>query len=205
MDGEKLLEHLENLVPGLVTVASLAWKVPSTTQIFPNQAIQRLADQPFVAGITLVALAYLVGAMVFLISRLILDTLSALTLRPVLLKLYRWPEFGLNPVSINYKYRQALDSARQEPETSSRRQEVARRRQRGRLIRTLLVPAFILLWPFRDAVQALCVGAALLLTYSYSEVAIYQEARLAVDQRRRGKSNSPSDDRRDDSRPTPRS
>jgi hypothetical protein len=179
VNGEKLLEHLENLVPGLVTLTCLAWKLPATAQIFPNPTIQRLAEQPFIAGLTLVAFSYLVGVLVFLVSRLILDTVSALTLRPLLLKLYRWPEFGLNPVLINYKYREALDSVREKPESSSTRQEVGRRRQRGRLIRTLLVPAFVLLWPFRDGYLVLYVSAILLLAYSYSEVAIYQEARLA--------------------------
>jgi hypothetical protein len=89
MNGEKLIEYLENLVPGLVTLASFSWKVPSTTQIIPNPILQRLAEQPFIAGLMLVVVAYLARVVVFLVSRLILDILSALTLRPVLLKLYQ--------------------------------------------------------------------------------------------------------------------
>ena len=179
MDGEKLFEHLENLVPGLVTLASLAWKIPPATKVFSNPVLQRLAEQPFIAGLTVVAVAYLVGILVFIISRLIVNTLSALTLRPVLLKLYLWPEFNFNPVLINYKYRQALASTRRQPESSYTRQEVARRRQRGRLIRTLLIPIVIILWPFSNGGLVLGLGVALLFTYSYSEVCIYQEARLA--------------------------
>lgn len=179
MNGEKLFEHLENLVPGIVTLVSLAWKVPPATQVFPHPTLQKLAEQSFVAGLTLVAVAYLVGVMVFIISRLIVNTISALTLRPILLKLYVWPEFDFNPVAINLKYRQALDAARRLPESSYARQEVARRRQRGRLIRTLLVPIIIISWPFSNGVLIFGVGFSLLFLYSYSEVCIYQEARLA--------------------------
>jgi hypothetical protein len=184
MDGEKLIEHLENLVPGIVTLACVAWRVPPTANVFANPMLQKLIEQqPFISGLTLVASAYLIGVLVFVASRLVLDTISSLTLRPILLKLYRWSEFGFNPRLINRKYRLALDSARRQSQSSSTRQEVARRRQRGRLVRTLLVPLFILLWPFRDVRQTLCIGSALLLVYSYSEVAIYQEAKLIITQK----------------------
>jgi hypothetical protein len=181
MDGEKLLLHMENLVPGFVTLALLASNVSASLELTQNAFILEILRQPFVAGVIVTALAYLIGSIVFVASRLLVDTGSLLTFRPLFLKLYRWSDFDtFNPIKINRKYREAIDKVLQRDKDDAIRYEVISRRQRGRLIRTALVPALLIAWRAQSGWLALLALLAVVAIYAYAEVAIYQEARLAA-------------------------
>ena len=179
MDKEHLLAHVENLAPGLVTVLFLAIQVPASTTLVSNTKVLELLQQQFIAGLLLIAVAYLLGVAIFVVSRLVFDTLSALTVRPVLLKLFRWKDFdSFNPMKINARYRLALNAALAKDKDHPIRQEVVTRRQRGRLIRTLMIPAEVLAYPSSGLLGATLALVALLVLYAYAEVSIYQEARI---------------------------
>ena len=181
MDAEKLIAHVETLAPGIVTLALLGATVPGTAVLMPNSMVLQAFQQPFLTGLVFVAAAYLLGSAIFIFSRFTVDTLSAYTFRPFLLKLYRWSDFdSLSPIYINRKFRDAIDHALSRDEKDPIRQEVLVRRQRGRLLRTLLVPMLLLLNAWDNPGLLLASLALLVAIYSYSELTIYQEARIAA-------------------------
>lgn len=178
MDKENFFTHVENLAPGLATLALIAIRVPATTNVIPNSTVLMFFQQPFVTGLLVVATAYLLGVFVFVISRLIVDTLSAFSFRPLLLKLYHWHDFdSLSLRETNQKYRDTIEVVLKKDKDDAIRQEVSVRRQRGRLLRTLVIPLILLmdaaLNPLMLTVGIVCFVAV----YSYAEVSIYQEAR----------------------------
>jgi len=182
MDQEKLISHVENLVPGFVTLALLATLVPAN-QAFPikNQKVLEVVMQPVIAGAVATASAYLVGAAVFSASRLIVDTLSLLTFRWMLLLLFRRRSFTNRcPMAVNRQYMEVLENALRKPATDAIRIEVGRRRERARLVRTLLFPALIGVWPAFGPGGAALVFLSVVLVYAYTEVSIFQEAQLAA-------------------------
>ena len=155
-------------------------RVPATTTLIPNSTILLFVQQPFISGLFLVAVAYLLGVLVFILSRFLVDTVSEHTFRPILLKLFLWKEFTNLPSEINSKYRKKIEEVLKLDEGNSFRREVLVRRQRGRLLRTLVIPLMLLSDPSLDALMLLVYYFCFVIVYSYSELAIYQEARLAV-------------------------
>jgi hypothetical protein len=79
---------------------------------------------------------------------------------------------------INRSYRDAISHALQGG-SDEIKAEVLRRRERGRLVRTGLVPAVLSVWTFVPGWTASAAAFLLvLLLYAYLEVTIYQEAGL---------------------------
>ena len=111
-------------------------------------------------------------------SRSIIDACSALIFRWVLLLIFERSKFPGKrlPWHINKEYRKTLNKAY---ENKDRYLEIEKRRERGRIIRTAFVPAFLILlkyksWP--DALPLALVGVTLI--YAYSEVSLFKEAKL---------------------------
>ena len=178
MEKENLFAHIENLAPGLVTLLLLSSRIPATTDIIPNTKVFELIQQQFITGLIVIAFAYLLGVFIFIISRFVIDTLSALTFRPIFLKLYRWDDFNsMWPKAINQQYRHVVKSALALDKENSQRQEVVLRRQRGRLLRTLVFPLLIFIYPSFGLLMALLAVLIIVAIYAYSELAIYQEAK----------------------------
>ena len=177
MKEETLLPHVENLVPGFVTLCLLATLVPVD---FENPikcpALAKILTEPVLIGILLSAAAYLVGVVVFSFSQLVVDTISKWTFRWILLWLFEWHNcWWKTPKEVNRIYFEVVKK-------SVHRDEVLRRRQRGRLIRTAAVPAvwlgLVFLHSFFWAIGA-CFFVVIL--YAYAEVAVYREAQLIQD------------------------
>ena len=183
MEEDKLLLHVENLVPGYVTLFLLAAFVPPHLKNpVEHPDLAKLFEQPVVATLLVTAAAYLVGVVVFITSRLLVDTASQWIFRWLLLLVFGWKDFPRkNPKKINELYFETLKKALDESAKPLARREVIKRRERARLIRTALVPAALLCYQF--SLRGLCVVAAIaavVFLYAYAEVAVYQEAKLAA-------------------------
>lgn len=183
--------HIENLIPGLLTLflASYWLPEPLVEELRGSGLRGEIMSKEVAAGAVLVALAYLLGAMAVALSRAILDPLSRATIQPALLwafdgSLRRKAKDARGLVQkariINRDYRDAighaLHSGSEEIKT-----EVLRRRERGRLVRTALVPAVLgafIAVPGWHAGGAIVAFLLVFLLYGYLEVTIYQEAKL---------------------------
>jgi len=190
MQEDKLLPHVENLVPGYVTLLLLAHAVPSHLHKV-LQELPKLLGEGVIAGLILTATAYQIGVDVFIVSRLFVDTASELTFRWILLLAFDrrdfWPTDGKGwkewqglPLKINERYRATVNEALAETSKPLARQEVIKRRERGRLVRTAVLPgsyvAYLSPWGGWGLVVAF---AAVVFLYAYAEVAVYKEAKLA--------------------------
>jgi hypothetical protein len=143
------------------------------------------------AGAVLVALAYLLGATAVAVSRALIDPVSRLTVQPALLWVFetdlrrdvtaRSKGYRQRVKRLNERYRNAVSGALRS-DSSEVKTEVLRRRERGRLVRTALVPAvlaaFSLAHGWWGAIGGLFAFFFVLLLYGYLEVTIYQEATL---------------------------
>jgi len=185
MDWVKNLNlHLENLLPGIVTLFLAAVLVPTETSHFVTGLVQRsVFSRELFLGITLVSIGYVLGVLVVAVSRL-LDPFSAWLLRPCFLRTLAIQRMAGTRDCINRRYR---DVIRLGLYSTSReiRGEIFRRRERIHFSRAALVPAILCVvlftpgwhWALR---LVLAFGAAffVLAIYSYLEVALYDEACL---------------------------
>jgi hypothetical protein len=181
MSEDKGLSHVENLVPGFVTLLMVATLLPpGYRNPIQNPDVVRLLAEPVFLALLAVSAAYLVGAIVFEVSRLLLNPASAWTLRPIFLRISCEGFRGKLRKGINAHYGFTLGRALSCENKPDIRQEVVRRRQRARLIRTCLAPALLAAARCPYPWVALPVAfIAILAIYAYAEVTIYQEAELA--------------------------
>jgi hypothetical protein len=177
MSEDKLLPHVENLVPGLVTVFILAMffniEVPDATI---NPELHKLLVDPIIAGILFIAISYQVGVIVFTFSRLFVDLISEFTFRWILLKIFDWETFsGKNYREINEEYCKVV------VKESQNNHEVRKRRERGRLVRTALIPSVLLTSQCSMPILAVITSIVVVVfLFAYAEVSIYKEAKLAA-------------------------
>ena len=182
MNWEKFDLHIENLVPGVVTL-SLSLHL-ARSQVLGTVGASPLDDE-FIAGTTFIAAAYLVGIVAVAVSRLMIDPISEWLPRPLLLRLHYPEKFqNMNRRGINDAYRKAIHDA-QAVGIDKKWNEVRKRRERGRLIRTAMVPLLLIPWIiFSDSGIAYLIGAEsiayvfILVLYAYIEITIFQECIL---------------------------
>lgn len=176
--------HWENLVPGVACLASIAIHFP------PGKgrdygSLSDLIANPFAAGIILIATAYLLGVSIHIASRLIIDSLSRITLRWIFIYLFEEKKNMIkeNPSArgkgladaMQDKFIEALGNAACSDKAEVR-QEVSRRRERGRMLRSMWIPGVICLWPNVSLIVTLSI--LIFILYAYSELMVYQEASL---------------------------
>lgn len=184
--------HIENLIPGLLTLFLASYWIPADVmgELRGTGVRGEIMSKEFAAGAVLVALAYLLGAMAVALSRAIIDPLSRATVQPALLwafdgslreKTEATRKWRQKAQAINRDYRKAISHALQDG-SDEIKAEVLRRRERGRLVRTALVPAvlgaFIVVPGWGGLPGAVLAFLLVLLLYGYLEVTIYQEAKL---------------------------
>jgi hypothetical protein len=182
VNWDKFDLHIENLAPGVVTLA-LALHLVSRSQIVAHAPASPF-DVTFIAGATFIAAAYLIGIVAVAVSRIAIDPVSEFLPRPVLLRWHYQDRFqGKNRREINDAYRKAIHDA-QESQNDNKWTEVRKRRERGRLIRTALVPLLIIPWMIFSGSPMAILAAELigyvfvLVLYAYIEVTIFQECIL---------------------------
>jgi len=183
MNWDKFDLHIENLAPGVVTL-SLALHLVFRCQVL-GTAVASPFDEAFVTGATFIAAAYLVGIIAVAVSRFMIDPVSEWLPRPLLLR-WHYPEQFQDKKrrEINDTYRKAIHDA-QGAENDNKWNEVRKRRERGRLIRTAMVPLLVLPWIILSDSPICYVGVAeiiaylfILVLYAYIEVTIFQECIL---------------------------
>ena len=189
MDSWKSLNlHLENLLPGILTLAMVVYLFPSLI-VSDLMEIQILKNE-FVLGGVFLSVAYLLGVVVVAFCR-ILDWLSAKGPRYLLLLGFaidkteihkeRQKEKPIDNVNRHYRnrIRAALSSAGAEVKV-----EIAKRRERIHLLRAALVPAMLCPWVFAldwqlKVVLTIANAIVILFLYAYLEVAVYDETCLS--------------------------
>ena len=182
VDKKSFFSHIEALVPGIATLFLGATLVPESVanSIENSVMIKLFLKQSFIAGSVFIALSYLTGVLIFAVSRAVVDTLSELLPRWILLLVFEWKEFkdGRKPWQVNDTYRKKLYKARGRKEWQP---EIDKRRERGRLIRTTVVPVALILSNLIPWAWACIVSVATVtIVYSYIELSIFKEVKLAL-------------------------
>lgn len=183
MNWENLNLHLENLLPGLVTLPLLLRLFGESLLVSELDSSSWLVSSEVVRAGIAIAASYLIGIVAVIISRIVIDFASGLLPRPLFLYFSRrrppgpWREMSRQ---FNAAVGAALANAPEAIKT-----EVVKRRERSRLLRTCFVPVVLAVW-ILTAGQEKWVRLALefasfiiiVLLYAYTEVMIYQEATL---------------------------
>lgn len=189
MKAEGLILHVENLVPGIVTLILILALLPSSAQQWStNPQISPLLQNGFIASVAFVAVSYVVGVFTVAASRSVIATISSTLVRPVLLRwlygdTFRGKTFG----EVHRGYHEAIQKALYHS-GEHKHSEVRNRRQRARILRSAIVPLVLFVWLLSSnsalwitlLYEFITVAAALLLC-SYSEVTIYQESAVDVE------------------------
>jgi hypothetical protein len=186
MKWEGLNLHLENLMPGVVSLVLIYALLPhDIAAVLSSERIKEIIKSEFIAAGVFVASAYMLGVLIVAVSRFSVDRLSELFPRPHLLrKLSRGALSGKSNKEINEEYRSkicvALSSSNEAVKT-----EIIKRRERGRLARTSVVPTllFVLLLTSNSSLwvkglSLLCTIIFVLFVYAYIEETIYEECLL---------------------------
>jgi hypothetical protein len=180
----KLNIHVENLLPGVVLLA-LFTAVISKGMIgrYPQQ-FEWLMGQSIPGGLVFTAAAYTIGVLAVTLSNLLLDAPSAHTIRPLILR-FRYPALfgGRSNAEVDEKYWDAIWMAERNA-IEERRQEIQKRRERGRLVRSSLLPVMVAVcaivgsggWGVKALLCLACYGTILFL-YAYSEVELFRVCR----------------------------
>lgn len=175
MDDDKLLPHVENLVPGFVTLLLILLCPPQwLIDLHLEPKVAQLLGQSALAALFTTATAYLLGVVAFVASRFLVDPLSNWLFRPIVIRIGDWKHFRGWPGirTINDEYHDVLQSVLSRPEIESRR-------RRGRLIRTALFPAIFLSWGAeRSFLWTGLAALGVVALYAYAEFSVYSEARL---------------------------
>jgi hypothetical protein len=189
MDSWKSLNlHLENLFPGILTLAMVAYLLSPWVGSDPMQ--NQIIKNEFVLGGVLLSVAHMLGVVAVAFCR-ILDWLSAKRLRYWLLLLLAIDKTEIHkacqkekPIdSVNRHYRDSIRAALSSAGTEVKA-EIAKRRERLHLLRAALVPAmlcpwiFTLGWPLK-VVLTIANAIIILFLYAYLEVAVYDETCLS--------------------------
>ncbi|MBI2423016.1 MAG: hypothetical protein HYV27_09330 [Candidatus Hydrogenedentes bacterium] len=186
MKWDDLNLHLENLLPG-VLASTLAYMLLPLSIADKLRAISppAIREDEFLLATCFLATAYICGVFCVAISRLVLDRLSEMGPRPLMIRLLsRGSLVGVALRDINENYRRSIASV-----LHSGNQviidEVEKRRQRGRLARTSLIPSILFviaatsdLSVWIRLVWILATVSILLVCYSYIEFTIYEECQL---------------------------
>jgi len=183
MSYGKLSGHIEALIPGLIVVSWIGYSLDNETakEILDHPFVAEVLLQPIISGFLLLSLAYFVGVFTFVLSRMVIDIPSAYTLRPLLLKFSKRVDMSdLAWNEINNQYRIWIEAAIGPGLANEAiKMEVLKRRQRGRILRSSIVPGLMFVWSLTNSILAL-IGCFLfiLLSYAYNELSIFQEATL---------------------------
>ncbi len=176
--------YVENLIPGLITVSLLLVIFSAAEGSGTSILLSELFGMPNLwQGFVFLAVSYTIGAFVVLLSRFPVDYVSSLWPRLFLLKHSRRALSGTRK-EVNAQYSQAISLALAGPELIAI--EVLKRRERGRIVRSSMVPLFLAIWIISDRELSLVFIIAVIISflclvviYAYGEVAIYQAASKA--------------------------
>ena len=186
MKWENINLHIENIIPGIVTLVLILVLLPkSDFNSVQFSDVSYIMDNSFFSGGVFIATSYLIGIFSATICRLIIDLLSACWPRPILFKKFYPEHFHEKKISeINSLYRGAIKNGL-DSETEYKREEIKNRRERGRLLRSGTLPSILILWWVtgnlniffkRDLIFFAFIFCVFL--YAYIELTIYQEAIL---------------------------
>ena len=192
MKGDKwwgfLDRHIENLIPGMLLLPLLlraALRTPPNCSTVGTWG-RFLVDHSNVAWVVFLSGAYLLGALSFVVGRMLLDPICPRFPRPILFRHSRVNPLSGNWQSIDASYLKVMHAA-MKSETPELRTEIHTRRRRGRFIRVAILPAILLcvittaessglsrFFAFAGLLVVVWVG--FLVVYAYAELCIYQEA-----------------------------
>lgn len=188
MDWEKLNIHIENFAPGLFTMCSLSlfW-LPQDIDTDSTKVV---------LGISMLGAAYMIGVIVNVLSRALLDVPSEYWTRVYVFKLFSGDKLhdlkGASRKDVNRAYNYYCAKAKQEAKETAK--EVEKRRQTGRLLRSSLIPMLLIQIHFSLSMHLevwktiplmLFEYLILLFLYGYAEVTILHEAYHAVQENER--------------------
>ncbi len=150
-----------------------------------SSAASLLLTNAFVSGGVFVAASYSIGIFAVAICRCIIDPISSLWPRPQLFRLFYPQRFKSYPnAEINRQYREAV-SAAVDSESEYKRAEIKNRRERGRLLRSGILPLALFVWFISGGLSVwlrLCIEflafVFCVFLYAYVELTIYQESIL---------------------------
>jgi hypothetical protein len=189
MDSWKSLNlHLENLLPGILTLVMIAHLLPESVLSDPME--NGILKNELMRGGVFVSVAYMLGVVAVAFCR-ILDPLSAKRPRYWALRLLAIDKTEIDkarqnekPIdSVNRHYRERIREALSIAGTEVKA-EIAKRRERLHLLRAALVPAVLFPWVFPlDGLLKIALTIAnaivILFLYAYLEVAVYDETCLS--------------------------
>jgi hypothetical protein len=188
---ESITEHLENLLPGMLTALLLLDALPEHgIQEFFTAPALHLLRKDYAAAPIFFAVSYLLGVLSVAIGRFAVDRASEASLRPLLLR--RWDrEARLSEKTnreINAIYRRCIGEALA-LSNAEHCKEVIKRRVRARLARSLFIPVLLVVvnigirghWLLALIATPVCL-LCMLAIYAYLEFAIYEECRLPIRQ-----------------------
>lgn len=191
MNWSKLDVHLENLIPGLALLAIYDWRFGSPETTTPTNSI---ASVPWVGA------AYLLGVVANLAGRAIFNTPSREYVRPhllvaiakgklmdVLRAMGRKEAEKPAKADVNSAFSYAVHAARVS-KNERIANEVEKRRQTGRLLRTAMFPGALAIFASLNGAWKWAIipllpieyGVCLLL-FAYAEVTIFDEAFHALE------------------------
>lgn len=187
MKWEGLNLHLENLLPGIVSLVLIYALLPQEIAVILfSERIKEIIKSEFIEASVFVASAYMLGVLIVAFSRFAVDRLSELFPRPYLIrKLSRGALSSKSNKEINEEYRYkiaiVLSSSNEAVKT-----EVIKRRERGRLARTAVIPTILAVLLLTNNSSVWIQGLSLISTiismlfvYAYIEETIYEECLLA--------------------------
>jgi hypothetical protein len=185
MKWEGLNLHVENLVPGVITLFLLLSLVPkSVLAPAEDSAASVLLANQFAIGGLFVAASYLIGIFTVAVCRCVIDPISAVLPRPWLFKLF-YPKFrGQSAGEVSRQYHDATQTGLAS-ENEYKRTETKNRRERGRLVRSGILPLALFVWyvsaglsPWIRVTSEIVASVLGVLLYAYVELTIYQESGL---------------------------
>jgi len=176
--------YVENLIPGLITVPLLLVIVGALEGSGASIMLSEFLGMPNLwQGFIFLAVSYTIGAFVVLLSRFPVDYVSSWWPRPFFLRHSRRALSGTRK-AVNAQYSRAISLALEGPELIAT--EVLKRRERGRIVRSSMVPLFLAIWIISDSEWSLGFIIAIIISflclvvvYAYGEVAVYQAASKA--------------------------
>jgi hypothetical protein len=184
MKWEGMNLHIENLLPGIVTLVLLMVVLPlKAINGIDVTLAASLFSNVVIGGATFIAASYLAGIFVVALSRCVIDPLSGWLPRRVLFRLSDPDRFrGADSRAVRHAYWSATQRAL-ESGNEYTRSEIKNRRERARLLRSALIPMALFVWTVSGNVglagKIFCEVVVLVLglfLYAYLELAIYLEA-----------------------------
>ena len=178
MNFDKLEIHIENFIPGLATVWAIA--------LHWNFSILQNDLNKIALGTMLLGAIYLIGVIVNVFCRMVVDPISEGCTRYLIFKIFARKKLeGVKNATkdeINYAYNYYCEKA----ENSEKyKPEISKRRQTGRLLRSSLIPLLITVFHISKSnsftlltiiFSLIASYLALLILYGYAEVIILHEA-----------------------------